>query len=70
MSRKVGKAHDRNRVKRFVRTWFRHNWRLIPGSFDLVVIARPGAAQLDSVQVEAQLQQLADWLINKRGERR
>jgi len=42
----------------------------MPGSFDLVVIARPGAAQLDSVQVEAQLQQLADWLINKRGERR
>ena len=42
----------------------------MPGSFDLVVIARPGAAQLNLTQVEAQLQQLVDWLISKNGERR
>ncbi len=68
VSKKVGKAHDRNRVKRLVRTWFRQNRERLPRSLDLVVIARPGAATLHLREVEVQLDGLASWLQGKLGE--
>jgi ribonuclease P protein component len=46
VSRKVGKAVVRNRVKRYVREFYRHHRGRILDNFWLVVVARPSCAAL------------------------
>ncbi len=55
VSRKVGNAVARNHVKRRVREWFRAERSALPENVDLVVIAKPGAAELDSAELRASL---------------
>jgi ribonuclease P protein component len=59
VSRRVGNAVKRNRVKRCVREWFRRargGWRQ---DVDLVVIARPGAAELSGEEIRCALDALS-----------
>lgn len=47
VSRKVGNAVVRNRVKRRIREWFRASRATWPGAWDIVVIARREAAEIE-----------------------
>ena len=58
VSRRVGNAVARNHVKRRVREWFRCNPGLVSDGRDLVVVARKGAAELDTAAVARELSAL------------
>jgi len=62
VSRKVGKAHDRNRVKRLIREYFRLRRQRFREPVDLVVVAKAGAAALVLDSVTGELDRaLKDW---------
>jgi ribonuclease P protein component len=58
VSRKVGGAVVRNRVKRRIREWFRVRRASLGGGRDWVVIGRATAAGLDRETSELELSQL------------
>ena len=60
VSRRVGNAVCRNRIKRRIRVWFRRiRGELRPGT-DIVVIARQGATELSSCEMDVVLRRLLE----------
>jgi ribonuclease P protein component len=55
VSRRVGGAVERNRVKRVVREWFRQYRAQLPFTADFVVVARADAAKLGTRAARAEL---------------
>jgi ribonuclease P protein component len=58
VSKKVGTAVERNRVKRRIREWFRRHRGALHRNAALVVIARQGAADLGMTETERELEGL------------
>jgi ribonuclease P protein component len=68
VSRKVGDAVERNRVKRVLREQFAPRAGDLPAGVDVVVIARPGAAQYLEERGSAALgERLAELLARASG---
>lgn len=60
VTRKVGRATTRNRIKRFIREYFRLNRHTITGYWDINIIAKKKASDISSGQAFLSLQNIFD----------
>ena len=65
VSKKVGKAHQRNRWKRLIREVFRHEQHRIVEPLDLVIIPRQGV-EPDFDSIRRSFRKLVKWLCAKK----
>ena len=61
-TKRVGNAVTRNRIKRYVREFFRQHQNTIEGAWDINIIARIEAAHITSAQAFGSLQSLFERL--------
>ena len=54
-SRKVGSSPQRNRIRRLVREFFRRHRTMLRPHRDVLIVARPGAADLEYSDVQREL---------------
>lgn len=66
VSRKVGNAVCRNRLKRWIRELFRHHYMQFSQATDVVVIAKRQAGLLSHAQVDRELLKMFACLETKR----
>lgn len=61
VSRKIGKSHDRNRFKRLLKEWYRHDLRLKSKGLDLlfVLIKKPDTEE----QLKSAYERLAKEIV-------
>ena len=69
VSKRVGNAVIRNRVKRRIREWFRRTRGKLPDGSDIVVIARHAARDLSGSEVALALDQMIHGGAAQRGGR-
>jgi ribonuclease P protein component len=63
VSKKIGKAVKRNRIKRLIREFFRLNKKIFPKGFDVVFIANKGANNLMYWRIQ---EELSGLIIDKK----